>query len=215
MSKMNLPNRLTLMRLCLVPVNIAVLLLPDSVLPWQAVYLIAAAVFVLTSLTDMLDGKIARSRDLITDFGKFMDPVADNFMVIGTLSTLLFRMMRPDWYGLHYHAAFVALFFAAWVIIIFRELAITSLRLVLASSSGMVLAANMLGKTKTVAEIVCIVCMFVEPVVGRSVVPSRPDLPSIGVWPLSWVFVGLMTFFTLLSGICYLKNGLKHISPDK
>ena len=212
---MNLPNKLTLMRLCLVPVNMAVLLLPDAVLPWQAVYLIAAAVFVLTSLTDMFDGKIARSRDLITDFGKFMDPVADNFMVLGTLSTLLFRMMRPDWYGLSYHAAFVALFFAALVFIIFRELAITSLRLVLVSSCGMVLAANMLGKTKTVAEIVCIVCMLVEPVVDRQIVRSNPDAAAAGVYPLSWVFVGLMTLFTLLSGIDYLKNGLKHIATDK
>ena len=212
MSKMNLPNRLTLMRLCLVPVNVAVLLLPVSVLPWQAVYLIAAAVFVLTSLTDMFDGKIARSRDLITDFGKFMDPVADNFMVIGSLSVLLFRMMLPEWYGITYHPAFVALFFSGLVIVVFRELAITSLRLVLASSSGRRLPSNMLGKTKTVAEIVCIVCMFVEPVV---IVNAHLDFPLADVYPLSWIFVSLMIFFTLLSGIDYLKNGLKYISSDK
>ena len=212
MSNMNLPNKLTLMRLCLVPVNVAVLLLPVSVLKWQAVYLIAAAVFVLTSLTDMFDGKIARSRDLITDFGKFMDPVADNFMVIGSLSVLLFRMMLPEWYGITYHGAFVALFFAGLVIIVFRELAITSLRLVLASSSGRRLPSNMLGKTKTVAEIVCIVCMFVEPVV---IVTAHLDFPLADVYPLSWVFVSLMIFFTLLSGIDYLKNGLKYISSDK
>ena len=212
MSKMNLPNKLTLLRLCLVPVNMAVLLLPVSLLPWQIVYLVGAALFGLTSLTDMLDGKIARARGLITDFGKFMDPVADKFMVIGTLSALLFRMMRPDWYGLAYHTAFVALFFSALVVIIFRELAITSLRLVLASSSGRRLPSNMLGKTKTVAEIVCIVCMFVEPVV---IVNAHLDFPFADVYPLSWVFVSLMIFFTLLSGIDYLKNGLKYISSDK
>ena len=215
MSKMNLPNKLTLLRLCLVPVNMALLLLPDRVLKWWIVYLIGAALFGLTSLTDMLDGKIARARGLITDFGKFMDPVADKFMVIGTLSALLFRMMRPDWYGLAYRDAFVALFFAALVIIIFRELAITSLRLVLVSSSGMVVAAKMLGKIKTVSQIACIVFMLVEPVVDYLIVRAAPGFPLAGVWPLSWTFVGIMTLFTLLSGIDYLKNGLKHISTDK
>lgn len=215
MSKMNLPNKLTLLRLCLVPVNMAVLLLPDAVLKWQIVYLVGAALFGLTSLTDMLDGKIARARNLITDFGKFMDPVADKFMVIGTLSALLFRMMRPDWYGLDYHTAFVALFFSALVVIIFRELAITSLRLVLVSSSGMVVAAKMLGKIKTVTQIICIVLMLVEPVLDWLIVYLAPGYPLAGVCPLSWAFVGVMTLFTLLSGIDYLKNGLKHISTDK
>ena len=215
MSKMNLPNKLTLLRLCLVPVNMAVLLLPVSLLPWQIVYLVGAALFGLTSLTDMLDGKIARARGLITDFGKFMDPVADKFMVIGTLSALLFRMMRPDWYGLAYHTAFVALFFSALIVIIFRELAITSLRLVLVSGSGIVVAAKKLGKIKTVTQIMCIVLMLVEPVLDWLIVYFAPGYPLAGVCPLSWAFVGVMTLFTLLSGIDYLKNGLKHISTDK
>ena len=76
---MNLPNKLTVLRLCLVPVIIFVLLLPVS----MATNIIGAFVFLATALTDMLDGKIARKYNLVTDFGKFLDPLADKFMVIG------------------------------------------------------------------------------------------------------------------------------------
>ena len=86
---------------------------------------------------------------------------------------------------------------------------------VLVSSSGMVVAAKMLGKIKTVTQIICIVVMLVEPVLDRVIVYFAPGYPLAGVCPLSWAFVGVMTLFTLLSGIDYLKNGLKHISTDK
>ncbi|MBQ2999786.1 MAG: CDP-alcohol phosphatidyltransferase family protein, partial [Clostridia bacterium] len=88
---MNLPNRLTLLRLCLVPVLLIVGMLPDSVIPFYLSCLICAVLFILTAVTDMLDGKIARRDNLITDFGKFMDPIADKFMVIGALFVILHK----------------------------------------------------------------------------------------------------------------------------
>ena len=100
MSKMNLPNKLTVLRLCLVPVLMTLLFLPDSVIPWEWAYGIGVVIFAATAVTDLLDGRIARANGLVTNFGKFMDPVADKFMVIGTMLALLFRMMRPDIYGL-------------------------------------------------------------------------------------------------------------------
>ena len=207
MSKMNLPNKLTMLRLCMVPVMMVFLLLPDSVIPSLVCYGVGLVVFILTSLTDMLDGKIARGRNLITNFGKFMDPVADKFMVIGTLLSLLFRMLNPHMYGVMYPTVFVIVYFVAVVMIIFRELAITSLRLVLVNVSGEVVAANMLGKIKTVSQIVCICVLFIEPLLAAL-------LEVFALYILSYLTVAVMLIFTVLSGVNYLAGGWKHIATD-
>ena len=215
MSKMNLPNKLTMLRLCTVPVMMVFLLLPASVIPTLVCYGIGLALFALASLTDMFDGKIARKYHLITNFGKFMDPVADKFMVIGTLLTLLFRMLNPEIYGQYYNKVFVIIYFVAVVMIIFRELAITSLRLVLVNCSGEVVAANMLGKIKTVSQIACICMLFVEPLVVALLSHlAGNDWLSQGIFPVSFLLVGVMLLFTVWSGVNYLKGGWKHISTD-
>lgn len=214
MSKMNLPNKLTMLRLCMVPVMAVFLLLPDSVIPWQVAYGVGLALFALTSLTDMLDGKIARARNLITNFGKFMDPVADKFMVIGTFLVMLFRMLNPEIYGVSYQTVFVILYFAAVLLVIFRELAITSLRLVLVNASGKVVAANMLGKIKTVSQILCICFLFIEPLVDALICRLAGEWALAGVNPVSYVLAGVMLIFTLWSGVNYIKGGWKFISSD-
>ena len=96
-AKMNLPNRLTVLRLIMVPVFIAVMVLPDSVVPALMTGIIGAFLFITAAVTDMLDGKIARKYGLITDFGKLMDPLADKFMVIGALTVIVYRYdtLRP------------------------------------------------------------------------------------------------------------------------
>ena len=114
--KLNLPNRLTVLRLCLVPIFLVFGMLPDSVIPFYVSCFICAVLFIGTALTDMFDGKIARRDGLITDFGKFLDPVADKFMVIGALFVILhkFEQLRT------------AMVFVL-IIIVFRELAVTSM----------------------------------------------------------------------------------------
>ena len=215
MSKMNLPNRLTMLRLCMVPVMTVFLLLPDAVIPWKIVYGVGLLLFALTSLTDMLDGKIARARGLITNFGKFMDPVADKFMVIGTLLALLFRMLNPETYGVRYQTVFVVIYFVAVLFIIFRELAITSLRLVLVNASGTVVAANLLGKIKTVCQMVCICILFIEPLVDALICYADPTFFFAHIYPVSYLFVGLMLIFTLWSGINYIVSYWKYLDPEK
>ena len=84
--KLNLPNRLSLIRICLVPVFIAVMMISDDL--WARI--LGVCIFIGASVTDMLDGKIARKRNLITNFGKFIDPLADKFMVIGAMLCILF-----------------------------------------------------------------------------------------------------------------------------
>ena len=88
---MNLPNQLTVLRVCLVPVFIAVMMIPAEVLDPIISGLVGVAIFIIASLTDMLDGKIARKYGLVTDFGKLMDPLADKFMVIGALTVITYR----------------------------------------------------------------------------------------------------------------------------
>ena len=152
--KMNLPNRLTVIRLCLVPVLLIVGMLPNSMIPHYISCFICAALFIGTAVTDMLDGKIARRDGLITDFGKFLDPIADKFMVIGALFVLLYKFNNLR----------LVLIFTL-IIVVFRELAVTSMRLVVSTGEGIVVAANILGKVKTVSQIVAVSTTFLEPVV--------------------------------------------------
>lgn len=140
MKNMNLPNKLTLMRIALVPLIMALMLIQFP-LHWLA----AGLLFGAAAITDAFDGKIARRDNLITDFGKFADPLADKILVISALVCFVK-------FGL---CGAVPL-----VIIVLREFAVTSVRLV-AAANGKVIAANMWGKVKTVAQIVAIVAIFV------------------------------------------------------
>ena len=214
MSKMNLPNKLTMLRLFMVPVMVVFLLLPARLVPHLVACGVGFVLFVLTSLTDMLDGKIARANNLITNFGKFMDPVADKFMVIGTMLALLFRMIYPGLYGFAYNRVFITVYFISIVLVIFRELAITSLRLVLVNASGEVVAANLLGKIKTVTQIIAIGALFVEPILHTVITRFAPNVTFFAACPLSFFFIVLMLFFTVVSGVNYIAAGWKFISSD-
>ena len=198
---MNLPNKLTVLRLFMVPVIVIVMLLPIN----QTISnVIAAAVFGATALTDMLDGKIARKHNLITDFGKFLDPLADKFMVISTLMVLLFKF---DGY-----LRFFCLI--STLIVIMRELAVTSIRLVASNAAGIVVAANMLGKIKTVTQIVYILCALLEPVLFYLIeLIATPGFTDHHI--LTYASMLTMTVFTIWSGINYLKSYWKYLDPNK
>jgi CDP-diacylglycerol--glycerol-3-phosphate 3-phosphatidyltransferase len=189
---MNLPNKLTVLRLCLVPVLILVGMLPDKILPFYVSCVICAVLFIGTAVTDMLDGKIARKHNLITDFGKFMDPVADKFMVIGAMFVILYKFA---------HLRTVMIF--VLLIVVFRELAVTSMRLVVSTGEGIVVAANMLGKIKTVSQIVAISTVFLEPVVQKVflwiLTLFGVDLgwTRIDIVPLTWASLAFCVFMTL------------------
>lgn len=204
-SKMNLPNKLTVLRILMVPVFVVVMMLPASLVSTTVTGIVGVVLFILASLTDMLDGKIARKYNLITDFGKLMDPLADKFMVIGALTVIVYRYdsIRP-------------FFIWALLLVIFRELAVTSLRLVASSSGGVVVAANMLGKIKTVTQIICVCTVIIEPMLYQ--IPALAHvLPEAWVaWtPLSYLTGGAMMLFTVLSGINYFRGMWKYLDPQK
>ena len=188
---MNLPNKLTVLRILLVPFMIAALLIP---FPHHV--LVAGLIFGAASITDCLDGQIARKRNLITAFGKFADPLADKILVIASL------------------ICFVAL---KWcdpilpIVVLFREFAVTSVRLV-AASKGNVVAANFWGKLKTVSQIIAIAAIFA--------MQYFIELCAIGIIPLDTsLFAGI--FFIIgevllwITGVAAIISGLIYILQCK
>ena len=202
MKKMNLPNTLSLLRVLFVPLFMAAVIfvkIPEGADFWQTLGLAAipAAIFGLTAYTDHLDGKIARKYNLITDFGKFIDPLADKFMVFGALIAIL--VSRPD----------VAPLFV-WVaaVIMLRELAVTSLRLVVAGTAGKVVAASWWGKVKTATQCVSILLILLEPAILYAAPAGFPPL-------CSYLAMVAMLVTTIGSGIDYLKTYLPYIDTNK
>lgn len=189
---MNLPNKLTILRILIVPFMIAVLLFD-----FPHHFLVAGLLFGAASITDYFDGKIARERNLITDFGKFADPLADKIMVISCLVCFVaMKLCDP----------------ILLIIVLFREFAVTSIRLV-AASTGKVIAANMWGKVKTVSQIIAIVAVFTFQyfleLCRYGIIPIEKDVTDIiatylnvGGMALLWI----STIFTIISGYIYIKD---------
>lgn len=201
---MNLPNKLTVARLVLVPLILVFTILPYSI--WANV--VALVIFSAASLTDMLDGKIARKYNMITDFGKFLDPLADKFMVIAAVFGLVCRGFRAKDEWLFW------VFMVMLIVTIFRELAVASIRLV-ASGAGVVVPANMLGKIKTVTQMACIILGLVEPVVHDLVGRAYPDFYFKGFYGLTYLTAAVAIVFTVISGVVYLKAYWKYLDPEK
>ena len=194
---MNVPNILSFVRVLLVPAFVAVLIFMRDVEILGIV--LSAVLYGLTALTDMLDGKIARKYGLVTDFGKFIDPLADKFMVLGSMLAILV------WVFLRGENLFGMILVWLVLIILFRELAVTSLRLVVAGKKAKVdLAANMMGKLKTVSQMVGTVVIIVEPLIP---VVCDNHIPS-------YICMAVMAFTTLASGINYFMGYLPYIVAE-
>ena len=166
---MNLPNKLTVLRMVLVPFFVATLLLSktNDTLKW-----VALALFVIASLTDFADGYIARKYNLITNFGKFMDPLADKILTISGMICLIELGRIPSWIV---------------VIIVAREFIISGFRLV-AAENGVVIAANYWGKFKTTFQMIMIILMIMN-------IPQLQILTDIVMWiALALTLISLWTY---------------------
>lgn len=194
---MNLPNKLTLLRIILVPFFAAALLIDK--IPHH--YLIALLIFCAASITDMLDGKIARKHNMVTDFGKFADPLADKILVISAFACFI----ELDLVG----AAFI-------ILVLFREFSVTSIRLI-AAENGKVVAANMWGKAKTVSQMIAIIVVLLNGYLlelssmGVLNIPGAEGIITIINMSLLWISAVL----TVISGVIYIKDNFGFIKNAK
>ena len=197
---MNTPNKLTLLRVVLVPIFVMFLVFDVGASAFEWERIAALVLFIGASITDFADGHIARKYGLVTNFGKFLDPLADKFLVLGALISLCL-IAENDIYG--------KLLLLATAIVVFRELAVTSMRLVVVGASGVVVAANIYGKIKTVSQI-CFICLAI----ASPLFAFNEILYFIFV-ALQYVFMTLMTLMTIISGVIYIKGYWKYIDPTK
>lgn len=187
---MNLPNKLTLLRVALIPAFVLFLLWRF----WNGNILVALAIFAAASLTDLLDGKIARKYNLITDFGKFLDPLADKALVMAAL------------------VAFVELDWCSSVpvmIILFREFMVSALRLVVKSGEGVVVPAGWFGKIKTAFTMISIVAILLLRGIEALGQPITP------VELVSDILIWISAALTAGSGLQYLKAYWPMIDSNK
>ena len=197
---MNLPNRLTILRIVLVPF-ILIFMLPFSRLGlnngWNIFIdsygmIFATVLFLAASITDTMDGQIARKRNIVTTMGKFLDPIADKLLVSSVLVALV-QIGRIS--------AYVA------IIIICRELIVSGVRL-LAADKNVVIAASALGKIKTVVQIVAIIAVMINEQLARSL-PGYSLLPYLDV--MTSAFMSVAVILTIISGYDYVRRNLHFI----
>lgn len=182
---MNLPNKLTVLRICMVPLFVLFMLV--EYIPHR--FLWSLIIFSVASYTDHLDGKIAREQGLITNFGKLMDPLADKILVMAALICFVQLGMVGA---------------TAVILVMFREFAVTSIRLI-AVEQGKVIAANNWGKAKTISQMAAIIVILIlQTTVGFMTFPADSLLLVFNV--ISQVLIWISVLFTMISGIIYAKD---------
>ena len=201
---MNLPNKLTVARIIMTPLFMAAMLIE-----FPHHYLVAVLLFAVAALTDLLDGKIARARGIVTNFGKYLDPLADKML---TTSAFIAFLAKGFGTGI------------AWVlfIVLFREFMIASLRLVAVSSeTKKVIPANIWGKIKTVTQMVAIIFGIAVLYFNESVLPllngilSATNEITAVLYIVFDVLLWISTLFAVISGVIYMKDSFEFIDPSK
>lgn len=177
---MNLANKITILRVFLVPLFIIFFYLD-----FQYSEYIALAIFIFASITDTIDGHIARSRNMITTFGKFVDPLADKILTTSAFILLVENGKIPAW---------------VVIIIITREFVISGIRL-LAASNGVTIAASKWGKIKTITQLVAIILLLL----------NNFPFSYLGI-PLDYIMLYISLFFTVLSGYDYVNKNVKMLN---
>ena len=195
---MNLPNKLTIFRIILVPIMVIILYLGISgeFFGISTALLIVDAIFIIASITDKLDGYLARKNNQITTFGKFLDPIADKILVLEAMIILVEIGKLPAWIP---------------IIVIFREFIVSGYRLLASQKGGEVIAASFWGKLKTVTQMIAIIAMFLDKYAFFDFVKYGESMPTLNY--MFNIFVSIMMLIcvvaTVFSGIDYLKDGKK------
>ena len=190
---MNLANKLTLFRIILVPVILIIPYLPIQGDLWgiPLTYIIIDLIFILASATDKLDGYIARSRNQITTFGKFLDPIADKILVIVAMLILVEAGRLPAWIP---------------AIVVIREFIVSGYRLIAVERQGKVIAASIWGKKKTCAQMLGLVVAFVDVNGFGAIFSGKLRGAAFGLNLVTTVLLSISVIATIFSGIDYLKG---------
>ena len=191
---MNLPNKLTILRICLVPLMVIIpyLNIQGEIFEIPISFIIIDLIFIIASITDTLDGKIARKKGLITTFGKFLDPIADKILVLAAFIILVELGKIPAWIP---------------IIVLFREFVVSGYRLVVVGNGGKVIAASIWGKIKTTTQMMAIVLAFLD--IGVFFEFTKGTLSSwhLVVNALMSIMMIVSVIATIFSGYDYIKDG--------
>ena len=191
---MNLANKLTVFRIILVPILVIIPFfnIQGEILGIPITYLVVDVIFIIAAITDKLDGYIARSRNQITTFGKFLDPIADKIVVITAMVMLVEWGHLPAWIP---------------IIVILREFIVSGYRLVAVEKSGNVIAANIWGKLKTVTQMVALIIAFLDPNPYGAVFRGNLTGYELVINVLVTLIMSISVIATIFSGWEYIKGG--------
>lgn len=190
---MNLPNKLTIFRIILVPIMVIIPFLGIQGEVWNIPIqnLIIIAIFAIASYTDHLDGKIARKRNLVTTFGKFADPLADKILVLSAMLMLVEMQRIPAWIP---------------IIVLTREFVVSGYRLIAVEKGGKVIAANIWGKIKTVTQMIAIILTFIDLHAFFAFASKGLAGYELVINILASAFMIISTIAAVFSGVNYLKG---------
>ena len=191
---MNLPNKLTIFRIILVPIMVIIPFLPiqGEILGIGINWVIADLIFIIASITDKLDGYIARKYNQVTTFGKFADPLADKILVLSAMLMLVENSRLPAWIP---------------IIVLTREFVVSGYRLIAVEKGGEVIAANIWGKLKTVTQMIAIILAFIDVNAFGAVFTGSLTGYNFGLNLVTTLLMLVSTIATIFSGYTYLKNG--------
>lgn len=195
---MNLPNKLTIFRIILVPIMVIIpfLGIQSELFGIPVTYLVIDAIFVIASITDKIDGYLARKNDQVTTFGKFLDPLADKILVLAAMIMLVEMNKLPGWIP---------------IIVLAREFIISGYRLIAVEKGGVVIAASNWGKLKTVTQMIAIMLAFVDLNAFGECFTGNLQGASLVFNILVTVMMLVQTLATIISGIEYMKGANKII----
>lgn len=201
---MNLPNKLTVLRILLVPIMVIIPFfgLKGEILNVEIEFWIMNLIFIIASITDKLDGSIARSRNLVTNFGKFLDPIADKILVLAAMLILVEKQMIPAWIP---------------IIVLIREFAVSGYRLIAVEQGGKVIAASNWGKLKTVTQIIAIIFAFIN-INGSNTffnfINGGLNIPELIINVITSGMMLVSVIAAIFSGWDYIKGG-RDLFKDK
>lgn len=198
---MNTPNKLTVFRILLVPIMLIVSLIhiPGEIFGISIGFIIIDIIFIIGSITDKLDGHLARKNNQITNFGKFLDPIADKILVISAMLILVEAQKLPAWIP---------------IIVIVREFAVSGYRLIAVQEKGEVIAANKWGKIKTVTQMLALILAIIDINAFGTIFIEKLDTVPFIINLLSTFLMTISVIATIFSGYEYLKNA-KDLLKDK